>query len=201
MIGSSCGAGAGLPPNPTTTSAVVVATGVAPQLGAGSTAVEGVLPNPPGVGTAAAAPNPPGAGVPNVDEPNAGGVTVEPTFPNPPNVCEPNEFVTTGALGVGLVGVGGILQPLFAASNAARCASLSPFDNIIPDNVPVKNVAIGIINSKNFWSIGLMALSGCVTNIKEYNTTNTIPVNVNAKQIPIKNFNRAINCSSVYKIG
>ena len=85
MIGSSCGAGAGLPPNPTTTSAVVVATGVAPQLGAGSTAVVvGALPNPPGVGTAEGVPNPPGAGVPNADEPNAGGVTVEPTFPNPP---------------------------------------------------------------------------------------------------------------------
>jgi hypothetical protein len=34
------------------------------------------------------------------------------------------------------------------------------------DSVPVKNVAIGIINSKNFWSIGEIAFSGCVTKIK-----------------------------------
>lgn len=119
MTGSTCGAGAGLPPNPVTTSAVV-ATGVVPQLGVVSTdAVEGVLPNPPGVGTAAAAPNPPGVGVPNAGAPNAGGVTVEPTFPNPPNGCEPNELVTAGALGGGLTGAVGRSQPLFAASNAA----------------------------------------------------------------------------------
>jgi hypothetical protein len=69
---------------------------------------------------------------------------------------------------------------------------------MIPDRVPVKNVAIGIINSKNFWSIGLIAFNGCVTKMIEYRTTNTMPVSVRAKQIPIKNFNLAINWSSVY---
>ena len=57
--------------------------------------------------------------------------------------------------GAGETGVG-----LFAASNAFACKSLSPPANMIPDNVPVKNVAIGIIISKNFWSIGLIAFNG-----------------------------------------
>ena len=48
------------------------------------------------------------------------------------------------------VGLGGRSQPEFADFNAAACASLSPPANMIPDNVPVKNVAIGTINSKNF---------------------------------------------------
>ena len=109
MTGSTCGAGAGLPPKPVITAGVV-------ETGVGLPVVEDALPNPPGVGTAAAAPNPPGAGVPNVDEPNAGGVTVEPTFPNPPNGCEPNEFVTAG---VGLAGVGGRSHPEFADFKAA----------------------------------------------------------------------------------
>ena len=56
---------------------------------------------------------------------------------------------------------------LFAASNAFALRSLSPPANIIPDSVPVKNVAIGIINSKNFWSIGEIAFNGCVTKIIE----------------------------------
>jgi hypothetical protein len=95
-------------------------------------------------------------------------------------------------------GAGETVLGLVAACNAIFCASLSPPANIIPDKVPVKNVAIGTINSKNFWSIGEIALSGWVTKIKEYNTTNTIPNKVSDKQIPIKNFSRAINCSSVY---
>lgn len=39
---------------------------------------------------------------------------------------------------------------LFAASSAFALKSLSPPANIIPDKVPVKKVAIGIIISKNF---------------------------------------------------
>jgi hypothetical protein len=50
-----------------------------------------------------------------------------------------------GVVGAGLTGV-----DLVAACNAIFCASLSPPANIIPDNVPVKNVAIGTISSKNF---------------------------------------------------
>ena len=57
--------------------------------------------------------------------------------------------------GAGLTGVG-----LVAASSAFIFASLSLPANMIPERVPVKNVAIGIINSKNFWSIGEIALSG-----------------------------------------
>jgi hypothetical protein len=71
-----------------------------------------------------------------------------------------------------LIGVAGgvaglFVQPEVAACSAAFCASLSPPANMIPDRVPVKNVAIGIINSKNFWSIGLIAFNGCVTKIIE----------------------------------
>ena len=39
---------------------------------------------------------------------------------------------------------------LLAASNALAFKSLSPPANIIPERVPVKKVATGIINSKNF---------------------------------------------------
>ena len=99
-----------------------------------------------------------------------------------------------GAFGGGPETTGGLL----AASSAFALKSLSLPANIIPDKVPVKNVAIGIINSKNFWSIGLMAFNGCVTKINEYSTTNTMPNNVNDRQMPIKNFSRAISCSSVY---
>ena len=56
---------------------------------------------------------------------------------------------------------------LFAASNAFARNSLSLPANMIPLSVPVKNVAIGIINSKNFWSIGEIAFNGCVTNMIE----------------------------------
>ena len=50
-----------------------------------------------------------------------------------------------GELGAGLGGA-----PLFAASRALACRSLSPPASMIPLRVPVKNVAIGIISSKNF---------------------------------------------------
>ena len=107
-----------------------------------------------------------------------------------------------GADGTGVefdnaTGVGGLSHPEFAAFSAAACESLSPPANIMPDRVPVKNVAIGTISSKNFWSIGEIAFNGCVTKINEYKTTNTIPNTVNDRQMPIKNFRRAINCSSV----
>jgi len=103
------------------------------------------------------------------------------------------------ALGVeGLAGgVPGLLTP-DAASIALPLKSLSLPANMIPERVPVRKVAIGIINSKNLESIGAIAFIGCVTKIREYNTTNTIPTSVSARQIPIKNFSLAINCSSVY---
>jgi hypothetical protein len=132
------------------------------------------------------APNP-ADGAPNAEAPLGSVLNDD---PNPPLDGPPE-----GAVGVEL---GGLDHPALAAVNACFCASLSPgLANMIPLSVPVKNVAIGIINSKNFWSIGLIALSGCVTNIKEYRTTNTIPNNVNDRQMPIKNFSRAISCSSV----
>ena len=63
--------------------------------------------------------------------------------------------------GVGsFLGGGETTGGLLAASNAFALRSLSLPANIIPDKVPVKNVAIGIINSKNFWSIGLIAFNG-----------------------------------------
>lgn len=92
------------------------------------------------------------------------------------------------------VGFGDTGAGLVAASRAFILASLSSLPaNIIPDRIPVKNVEIGISISKNFWSIGDIALRGCVTNIIEYNTTNTIPVSVSVKHTPIKNLRRAIN--------
>jgi hypothetical protein len=63
---------------------------------------------------------------------------------------EPVSLFGAGETGVGLV----------AASIALPLRSLSLPANIMPDKVPVKNVAIGIINSKNFWSIGEIAFSG-----------------------------------------
>ena len=83
--------------------------------------------------------------------------------PNPVLLLELVEVVVLGAFGGGPETVGG----LFAASNALALKSLSLPANIIPDKVPVKNVAIGIINSKNFWSIGEIAFNGCVTKIIE----------------------------------
>ena len=154
--------------------------------------VADVLPNPlppkPLV-VGAEEPNPPDA-APNPAEDELGVVNPLDDKLNPPLDDPP-----------GGVGVGGLSHPLFAASNACFCASGLLPASIMPDNVPVRNVAIGIISSKNLESIGLIAFNGCVTNIKEYSTTNTIPNNVNARQMPIKNFKRAINCSSVYKIG
>jgi hypothetical protein len=59
--------------------------------------------------------------------------------------------VGNGARGSGAGGSGddGLLTP-DAISIAFIAASLSLPANMIPDSVPVKNVAIGIINSKNF---------------------------------------------------
>lgn len=125
------------------------------------------------------------------------------------NSCS-STFDATGLGGGGIVGLGIAGEPtepgelggdggtpgLFtpdAASIALPLKSLSVPANIMPDNVPVRNVAIGMINSKNLLSIGAIAFIGCVTKISEYNTTNTIPTSVNARQIPIKNFNLAIN--------
>jgi len=114
--------------------------------------------------------------------------------------------ITFGAESAGLGvegldgGVPGLLTP-DAASIALPLKSLSLPANMIPERVPVRKVAIGIINSKNLESIGAIAPIGCVTKMREYNTTNTIPTSVSARQIPIKNFNLAINCSSVYMNG
>lgn len=53
------------------------------------------------------------------------------------------------------------VEGLLAASSAFILASLSSLPaSIIPERVPVKNVAIGIISSKNFWSIGEIAFRG-----------------------------------------
>ena len=65
------------------------------------------------------------------------------------------ELEDEAGAGAGETGVG-----LLAASSAFPLRSLSLPANIMPDNVPVKNVAIGIINSKNFWSIGDIAFNG-----------------------------------------
>ena len=51
-------------------------------------------------------------------------------------------------LGLGVLGLGD--PPLLAASSALALRSLSLPASIIPDRVPVKNVAIGMISSKNF---------------------------------------------------
>ena len=67
-----------------------------------------------------------------------------------PGVKDDDSFFGAGETGGGL----------FAASSAFALKSLSLPANMIPDSVPVKNVAIGIINSKNFWSIGLIAFKG-----------------------------------------
>ena len=99
-------------------------------------------------------------------KPVAGAGVVSKLEPNPPVVGagagKPDvegmldEKDAAGSLfGAGETGVG-----LLAASSAFPLRSLSLPANIIPDSVPVKNVAIGIINSKNFWSIGEIAFSG-----------------------------------------
>ena len=62
----------------------------------------------------------------------------------------------------GAEGGGGLL----AASNALARRSLSSPANMMPDRVPVKNVAMGMINSKNLLSTGLIPFMGCVTNMR-----------------------------------
>jgi hypothetical protein len=66
---------------------------------------------------------------------------------NPPKLAEAEKPLLGNGEGLPLLGGG---ADLLAASNALALKSLSPPANIIPDNVPVKNVAIGMINSKNF---------------------------------------------------
>jgi hypothetical protein len=73
----------------------------------------------------------------------------------PPNGAPPNAGLlklelALSPLGAGVVGAGLTVGALLAASNAFALKSLSPPANMIPLSVPVKNVAIGIINSKNF---------------------------------------------------
>jgi hypothetical protein len=85
-----------------------------------------------------------------------------------------------------------------AASMALARSSLSSPANMMPDSVPVKNVAMGMISSKNLLSTGLIPFMGCVTKIRLYRTTNTIPNKVSPSTIPIKNFNRALSSSVVY---
>ena len=80
-----------------------------------------------------------------------------------PNVALLLGVNVEGAFGGGPETVGG----LFAASSAFYLRSLSLPASMMPDRVPVKKVAIGIINSKNFWSIGEIAFNGCVTKIIE----------------------------------
>jgi hypothetical protein len=101
-----------------------------------------------------------------------------------------------GGAGGGAAGLGTADNPL--ADIPAIAASLPVPASIIPDNVPVKNVAIGIISSKNLESIGDIIPKGCGTNIILYRTTKTIPVNVIARHIPIKNLSLTINSSEVY---
>ena len=84
------------------------------------------------------------------------------------DVGVPNVALLLGALVEGVLGGGPeTTGGLFAASSAFALRSLSLPASMMPDKVPVKNVAIGIINSKNFWSIGLIAFNGCVTKIIE----------------------------------
>ena len=119
-----------------------------------------------------------------------------PVDPNPDVGIEKLDVDGAGGGGGGETGGG-----LFAASNAFALNSLSSPANMIPDNVPVKNVAIGIINSKNLLSTGLIPFIGCVTKIRLYRTTKTIPKSVKPKMMPIKNFNLEFNSSVVYQIG
>jgi hypothetical protein len=69
---------------------------------------------------------------------------------------------------------------------------------MMPDRIPQRNYATGMMTSKNFWSIGLMALSGCWTNMTEYRIVKIIPISVNVRQSPMMNFNRTINSSEEY---
>ena len=95
-----------------------------------------------------------GAGVVSKLEPNGFAADAEkPDVEGKPD--EKDELEDETGVGAGETGVG-----LLAASSAFPLRSLSLPANIMPDRVPVKNVAIGIINSKNFWSIGEIAFSG-----------------------------------------
>ena len=125
---------------------VVVATGVVPHPGAAWNGPEGAPPNPlplpkdcaPNAAVAGALKPPDAAPNPDEDAPGVAklfGDELNPPFDDPP---------------FGGVGLGGLSQPLFAASSAFCCASGLLPANIIPDSVPVKNVAIGTISSKNF---------------------------------------------------
>ena len=92
-----------------------------------------------------------GAGVVSKLEPNGFAAGAEkPVVEGMLDVRDAGSFFGAGETGVGLL----------AASSAFPLRSLSLPANIMPDSVPVKNVAIGIINSKNFWSIGEIAFSG-----------------------------------------
>ena len=74
-------------------------------------------------------------------------------YPISPSSMISSFLAATGGgeeIGFGGVGAGGEIGFTF----------LSPFDNMIPERVPVKNVAIGIINSKNLESIGAIAPIG-----------------------------------------
>ena len=97
-------------------------TGVVPQLGAGAK-VLAVFP-------------------PNGAAPNDGLLKLA--------VAPPKLALALNPLGLGVVGAGLTVGALLAASSALALKSLSPPANMIPLSVPVKNVAIGIINSKNF---------------------------------------------------
>lgn len=99
------------------------------------------------------------------------------------------------------------MAALFAAVLAAlarlipvMAASLPVPASMMPLSVPVRNVAMGMISSKNLASMGLMAFKGCVTKIMEYSTTNTMPIKVRARQMPMKNLRRIMSSSSVKRL-
>ena len=101
----------------------MVATGVVPQLGSALNGVLIVFP-------------------PNGAPPKLGLLKLA--------VAPPKLALALNPLGEGVVGAGLTVGALLAASNALDLSSLSPPAHIIPLSVTVKNVAIGIINSKNF---------------------------------------------------
>lgn len=107
-----------------------VAAGAAKELAAGLAGLTGLAPGTVGAKAPGAEGLLDGMLTPKLDPP------IDALAENPPDE------------GLGVDGLGE--PPLLAASNAFILASLSPPANIMPLNVPVKNVAIGIINSKNF---------------------------------------------------
>ena len=154
----------------------------------------GRLGGPGGAELTGAMPGGGGGGMPMGATGGTGGLGGDAIEPNPP---APGVLA---AVGMELTGRACGTAPA-AASRALALRSLSLPASMIPESVPVRNVAMGMINSKNFWSMGLMALSGCVTNMIEYSTTNTMPTKVSARQMPMKNLSRAMSCSSVYTKG